>query len=179
MIKLSILKIFSLLVILVFFGCAEHKVDTVEEWCEQINGLDLDAKYRPFWAVFFGVSFERDSVRDEYSEMLNKLHLEKVGNRAPKLVWSKGTNLHLVNISSLLVIEPEQIINEWKRGIELSKQFKHHDSVDRCLNGTLISLFDNLHIHTIESDAFGKKLNETIVIIPTKRDKISEQDSKR
>ena len=60
------------------FGCAEHKVDTVEEWCEQISGVDLEAEYRPFWAIIFSVSFDADSIRDEYTEMLNKLHLEKV-----------------------------------------------------------------------------------------------------
>lgn len=85
MTKLLMPKILCLFLIMVFLGCAEHKVDTVEEWCEQINGVDLDGKYRPFWAVIFGVSFDADAIRDEYTEMLNKLHLEKVENRAPKM----------------------------------------------------------------------------------------------
>ena len=140
MTKVSTLKILCLFLIIVFFGCAEHKVDTVEEWCEQINGVDLDAKYRPFWAVIFSVSFDADAIRDEYAEMLNKLHLEKVENRAPKMAWREGTELHLVNLSSLMIVEPDAVIDEWRRGIELSKHFKEEDPVNKCLYGTLTQL---------------------------------------
>lgn len=155
-----------------FCGCAEHKVDTVKEWCEQISGVDLAAKYRPFWTVIFGVSFDADSIRDEYTEILNKLHLEKVENRAPKMAWREGTDLHLVNLSSLLDVEPEKIIDDWRKGIEISKQFKHQDSVSNCLYGTLTSLFDNLYIHTMESDASGKIWTEKIATISTDRERI-------
>lgn len=172
MMKQLIFKICLLIIAFSIFGCAEHKVDTVEEWCEQISGVNLEAKYRPFWAVIFSVSFDADSIRDEYTEMLNKLHLEKVENRAPKMAWREGTDLHLVNLSSLLVAEPEKIIDEWRKGIELSKQFKDQDPVNKCLYGTLTSLFDNLHIHTMESDVFGKNWTEKITVIPTDREKI-------
>jgi len=171
MTNLLIPKILCLLIIIGLFGCAEYKVDTVDEWCEQISGVDLGAKHRPFWAVIFGVSVDGDSIRNEYTEMLNKLHLEKVENRTPKMAWREGTDLHLVNFSSLLVVEPEQIIDEWRRGIELSKQFKHQDSLNKCLYDTLTSLFDNLHIHTMESDVFGKNWTEKITVISTDREK--------
>ena len=42
--------LFIILPILVI-GCAEQRVKTFSEWCEQITGVNLENKYRPFWAV--------------------------------------------------------------------------------------------------------------------------------
>jgi hypothetical protein len=169
--KRIMLKIFVVVVAFINFGCAEHKVDTAQEWCEQIGGEDLDEKYRPFWAVIFRVSFDGDAIRDDFTEILNKLHLEKVNNRAPKMAWREGTELHLVNLSSLMVVKPETIIEEWRNGIELSKQYKHTKPANNCLYGSLTSLFDSLHIYTMDSDVFGKEWTEKITVIPTDREK--------
>ncbi len=172
MIKPIVSKICLVIIAFSIFGCAEHKVDTFQEWCEQISGVvDLDEKYRPFWAVIFGVSFDGDAIRDDYTDFLNKLHLEKVNNRAPKMAWKEGTELHLVNLSSLMVVEPERIIEEWRNGIELSKQYKHTDPNSKCLYGALTSLFDSFHIHSMESDGFGKNWTEKVTVIPTDREK--------
>ncbi|MDY7035949.1 MAG: hypothetical protein SV375_07280 [Thermodesulfobacteriota bacterium] len=168
--KRIVLRIHFVVVAFIILGCAEHKVDTFQEWCEQISGEDLDEKYRPFWAVIFGVSFDADAIRDDYTEFLNKLHLEKVNNRAPKMAWREGTELHLVNLSSLMVVEPEKIIEEWKNGIELSKQYKHTDPATKCFYGTLTSLFDSLHIHSMESNAFGKNWTGKVTVILTDRE---------
>jgi hypothetical protein len=172
----NLLKFTTIIFLLFCSGCAEHKVDTFQEWCEQISGVDLDEKYRPFWAVIFGVSFNGDTIRDDYAEFLNKLHLEKVGNRAPKMAWRKGTELHLVNLSSLLVVEPKTIIEEWGKGIELSKEYKHTDPTAECLYGTLTSLFDSLHIHSMQSDTFGKKWTEEVTVILTDREQLLGKD---
>jgi len=69
------------------------------------------------------------------------------------------------------MIEPEKIIDEWKRGIELAKEHKHSHSADICLYGTIMSIFDNLHIHAMESDALGVKWSDNITVIPTDRAK--------
>ncbi|GAF74046.1 unnamed protein product [marine sediment metagenome] len=159
----------SFLVVLLI-GCSEHKVDTFPEWCEQITGVDLEEKYAPFWAVIFSVSFDGDSIRDDYTESLNKTHLEKVGNRAPKMAWREGTEFHLVNLSSLMMIDPEEIISQWRQGIELAKAYEHTDPAEICLYGTLTSLFDSLHIHSMESDALGVKLKDNVTIIFTERE---------
>lgn len=169
--KQVVFKILFVGVICIILGCAEHKVDTFQEWCEQISGEDLDEKYRPFWALIFGVSFDGDAIRDDYTEFLNKVHLEKVNNRAPKMAWREGVELHLVNLSSLMVVEPEKIIEEWRNGIELSKQYKHTDPESKCLYGTLTSLFDSLHIHSMQSDVFGKNWTDKVTVIPTDREK--------
>jgi len=159
--------IFAILVV----GCAEHKVDTFSEWCEQITGVDLEKKYRPFWAMIFSVSFDGDAIRDDFAAFLNNAHLEKVQNRAPKMAWREGTELHLVNLSSLLVIEPGNVIIEWRQGIELDKEHKHTDPANICLYGTITSLFDSLHIHSMESDALGRNWTDKVTVIYTDREK--------
>jgi hypothetical protein len=164
-------SILLIILAMLVVGCAQHKVDTFPEWCEQITGVNLEKKYRPFWAVIFSVSFDGDAIRDDYTAFLNKSHLEKVQNRAPRMAWREGTELHLVNLSSLLVIEPEKIIEEWRKGIELAKEYKHTDQAGICLYGTLTSLFDSLHIHSMESNVLGVKWKDNVTVIPTDREK--------
>lgn len=164
-------KILLPLLTLFILGCSEHRVDTFPEWCEQITGVDLQKKHASFWAVIFSISFDGDAIREDYTAFLNKTHLEKVQNRAPKMAWRRGTELHLVNLSSFLVIEPEKVIEEWRRGIELAKEHKHTDPADICLYGTLASMFDSLHIHSMEADALGVKWTDNVTVIPTDRGK--------
>jgi hypothetical protein len=151
---------------LTFAGCSEHVVDTFPEWCEQITGVDLEKKYA--WSPLFVVSFDGDAIRDDYTKFLNDALMEKVESRAPKMAWREGTELHLVNLSSFLALEPEKVIAEWRKGIEKAKEPEPKDSADTCLYGTLISMFDSLHIHSMERDALGEWVDDTTVI-PTER----------
>ena len=150
-------------------ACSEHRVDTAPEWCEQITGVDLEDKYAPVWVVLFSVSFDGDAIRDDYVKFLNDTHMEKVENRAPRMAWREGTELHLVNLSSLLMIEPEQIIGEWRNGVETAKRHEHDNDADTCLYGTITSMFDSLHIHSMESDSLGQQWKDEVTVIPTER----------
>jgi hypothetical protein len=152
-------------------GCSEHKVDTFPEWCEQISGVDLEEKYAPFWAVIFSVRFDSDAIRDDFTRFLNESHMEKVQGRAPRMAWRKGADLHLVNLSSLLVVQPEKIISEWRKGIDAAKRYKTADVTDRCLYGTVASMFDSLTIHSMESDSLGRNWTDKVTVIPTERRK--------
>ena len=163
--------IFVIIAMFLFVGCAHHKVDTFPKWCEQLEGVDLEKKYRPFWALVFYVSYDGDGIRDDYTAFLNKALLEKVENRAPRMAWREGTTLHLVNLSSLLVIEPEKVIEEWREGINKSKANKLNDQGPLCLYGTLTSLFDSLHIHSMKCDALGVNWTDKVTVIPTDREK--------
>jgi hypothetical protein len=162
-------KLIPFLLILLLIGCSEHRVDTFHEWCEQIRGVDLEKKYAPFWAMFFFVSFDREAIRDEFTNFLNKTHLEKVENRAQRMAWREDMELHIVNLSSLLAIEPEKVIEEWKHEIELAKQYKHTDTAKICVYGTLTSMFNNLHIHSMEPDALKAKWIDNVTVISTDR----------
>jgi hypothetical protein len=164
-------SILLIILAMLVVGCARHKVDTFPEWCEQITGVNLEKEYRPFWAVIFSVSFDGDAIRDDFAAFLNKTHLEKVQNRTPKMAWREGTQLHLVNLSSFLVIEPEKVIEEWRQGIERAKEHKDTDPADICLYGTITSLFDSLHIHSMESDALGRNWTDKVTVIQTEREK--------
>jgi hypothetical protein len=68
-------------------------------------------------------------------------------------------------------LSQKKIIDEWKRGIELAKEYKHSHLADICLYGAITSIFDNLHIYAMESDALGVKWTDNITVIPTDRAK--------
>ena len=115
------------------------------------------------------MSFDGDAIRDDFVKFLNDSHMQKVQGRIPRMAWREGIDLHLVNLSSLMVVEPEQIIGAWKRGIEASKTFAKQDPRDQCLYGTVTSMFDNMHIHSMTSDALGRNWNDDVATIPTER----------
>lgn len=161
--------VFCLLVAAGVAGCSDHRVDTFREWCEQITGVDLEAKYRPFWAVLFSVSFDGDAIRDDFAKFLNDAYMKKVENRAPKMAWREGIELHLVNLSGFFELEPEEFIAEWREGIETAKRFEHDDDPDTCLYGSATSMFDSLHIHSMESDSLGQNWTDEVTVIPTER----------
>ena len=115
--RLKTLRTVSLVSLLALAACAEHRVDTFSEWCEQITGVDLEEKYSPFWAVIFSVSFDGNGVRDDYVQFLNNTLLEVVENRADRMAWRDGADLHLQNVSGLMDVEPEVAISDWQAGI--------------------------------------------------------------
>ena len=144
-------------------------MDTFSKWCEQITGMDLQKKYAPNWAVLFSVSFDGDAIRDDYVKFLNDSHMEKVQNRAPRMAWREGAELHLVSLSSLLVIEPKEVIGAWRKGMDTAKRYEHDNVADTCLCGTLTSMFDSLHIHSMKSDPLGRNWTDEVTVIPTER----------
>lgn len=160
------------LVLLVLFlsGCSEHRVDSFTKWCEHLAGVDLHKKYAPSWSVFPSVSYHGDAIRDSYVDFLNKTHLEKIENRAPKMAWREGAQLHLINLSSFLMIEPEAVIAEWRQGVEAQISGKETNPADICLYGTLISMFDSLHIHSMKADALGTNWTDNVTVISTERE---------
>jgi len=157
-------------VVSILVSCYTHKVDTVPKWCEQIAGVDLEKKHGPWWAAIFAVSFDGDAIRDDYATFLNSQYMEKVQSRAPRLVWREGTALHMVNLSSLLLIEPEKFIAEWREGIKKAKTYAHTDRGSECVFGTLTSLFDNLHIYSLTIDGLGVVQEDSVTTIQMERE---------
>lgn len=165
------MTIFALTLLTGLGACSEHKVDTFPEWCEQIRGVDLNEKYAPFWSVIPSVSFNGEDIRDDFVKFLNSTYLEKIQNRAPKMAWRNGTELHLLNLSTFFVLAPEKFIGEWHRGIQKATRYEHSDTLDLCLYGTVTSMFDSLHIHSIELDPIesGKAEKDNVTVIETDR----------
>ncbi len=154
-------------------GCVEHQVNTFHTWCEDITNVDLKDKYAHFWTISFSVSYDMEAVRTSYTDTLNQIHLEKVQHRAPRTAWRQDSELHILNLSTLLPIKPLSIIQEWSKGIALAKQNKHTKATDICLYNGLITFFDSLHIHTMDKDDLGLKWIDKVVII-----KIHEETEK-
>lgn len=150
-------------------GCYDFKIDTVPKWCDQIGGVNLEEKYRPFWAVFFAVSTDADAIRDDFVAFMNTAHMDKVENRSPRMAWREGPIFHLINLSTLMQIEPSEIIEKWREGIEKAKTYSHTDKADVCLYGTVVSLFDSMKIHSVEIDILGQDKGDHVTTIETER----------
>jgi hypothetical protein len=150
-------------------GCYQLKIDTVPKWCDQIGGTNLKEKYLPFWAVFFAVSFHEDAIRDDFVAMMNEAHMQKVEHRSPRMAWREGLVFHLINLSTLMVIEPGEIVEKWRDGIEKAKTHSHTEEADACLYGTVVSLFDSMKIHSIEIDVLGQDKGDQVTTIETER----------
>jgi hypothetical protein len=146
-------------------GCYQLKIDTVPKWCDQLAGTNLEGKYRPFWAVFVATSIDAEAIR----AMMNEAHMQKVERRAPRMAWRVGTAFHLINFSTLMVIEPGEVIGGWRDGIEKAKTYSHTDKADACLYGAVVSLFDSMNIHSTEIDALGRDKGDQITTIETER----------
>ena len=158
------------LIPVVLTSCSHHEVDTHDEWCEQIVGVDIMEKYRPFWAAIPSVSFDGESIRDDFVSNLNSAYMEKVEARTDRMVWRIGTDLHMRNLSIFFDVPAGDLIQGWVDGVERSIKLEHLDAADECLYGSLTSLFDRLLIHTAVLDDFGLRVvREDIFEIDTSR----------
>jgi hypothetical protein len=105
-------------------------------------------KNAPFWAVLPSISFEGDSIRRDFAAMLDGPLMEKVGRRTDRMVWVEGTNLHMESLATLMDIHPDSIVTAWRVGLERAKTGHTTDDADRCLFGSIASLYDSVFIHT-------------------------------
>jgi hypothetical protein len=87
------------------------------------------------------------------------------------MAWREGTALHLINISSFLEVEAKQTIDEWRNGIDADKAGKLRKQPERCIFGTLTSMFDSLHIHSMTSDSIGSNWTDSVTVVRTDREK--------
>ena len=146
-------------------------MDTFEKHCERKKfideGRDQLHEHAPFWAIFLSISSHPDAIRDDFVAFMNKAHLEKVQNRAERMAWREGLEFHLVNLSSLLEVEPEEIIGSWKTNIQKAKEHALKDPADKCLFETVADYFDVIKIHSMESDALGINWTDHVTEILT------------
>src|SRR2546425_3102425 len=163
------MRALTMVAVLSLLGCSDYKLDTFPKWCEYIIDEKATDKHQPFWAVFSGVSFHHNAVRDDFVKFLNDTHMEKVKNRSPRMAWREGTNLHLINLSSFFEVDAEKVIAEWRHGIENAKTNTLKIKADKCLYETISNLFDTMHIHSMTSDAFGAKWTDKVTVIDTDR----------
>lgn len=155
--------------VMLLSACSDYTFDTFPKWCERIIDENAAEKHQPFWAIFPGVSTHHDAVRDDFVKLLNDTHMEKVENRSDRMAWREGTNLHLINLSSFLVVDAEKIIAEWRRGIDRANANTLEDKTEKCLYETITSLFDSLHIHSMTADIPGQNWTDHVTVIDTDR----------
>jgi hypothetical protein len=130
------------------------------------------AKHSPFWAVFPGIGFDGNAIRADFAKKLNEVTLDSVQHRADRMVWVEGTDLHVVNVGSLNVIEPQEVISGWRALIERGWKSTDKDK-DRCVAGSLVSLYDRVLIHTWVWDPLGLKVTgDDVTTVETNRKKV-------
>jgi hypothetical protein len=77
--------------------------------------------------------------------------------------------LHIVNLSSLLDMEPGDFISEWRKGIAKAQSLKPMDRGDTCLWETVFDLFDSVQIHSMVTDPVSANWGDLVTAIPTDR----------
>jgi hypothetical protein len=151
-------------------ACSTHDVNTADEWCQQLRGVDLMAKHSPFWAVFPGIHFDGNAIRADFAKKLNEVSLDSVQHRADRMVWAEGTDLHVVSVAGLNDIEPQRVISEWRTLIASGTKPTQKDP---CVAGSLVSLYDRVLIHTWVWDNLGLKvIRDDVTTIETDRKRI-------
>ena len=83
--------------------------------------------------------------------------------------WREGFDFHLVNISTVLDIDPNETIEFWRTGIDKAKNNAHKDLGAKCFYDTIAAYFDSMKIHSMQSDALGIKWTDSVSEIPTDR----------
>ena len=53
-------------------GCTHHEVNSWERWCEQITGVDLEARYNWSGGLFI-LNFDADAIRDDFVGKFSQL----------------------------------------------------------------------------------------------------------
>lgn len=150
---------------LVVWGCSEIKIDNFQKWCELISGEDLKDKYGKTWVIKLSVSVDEERIRDDFVSFLNRSLLNKVQYRIPQMAWIRANDLHIVNLSSFQNIDPEIMIDKWRKGISSALQGKHKDFSDICIYETVTRLFKTLYIHTIKFDGNGSVIEDDVTPI--------------
>lgn len=175
-----------LLVIMVFGACYTLRVDTLEEWCDQISDVDLEAKYAPYWAPLFGVQFFQDSVAEDFTHFVDSLYVAKAEGRAERMAWREGrwhdpgtSILHLVNLSSLFVTEPHEFIDEWRTIIIAGDSADYRSGTSTCFERSVVGLFDSLIIHSEEYDLAGGIASDSVTSLSTGREERLRQYCER
>jgi hypothetical protein len=156
----------------VLASCSNYEVNTTNRWCEYLlsaNGNFIE-KHAPWWAVLPGISFDGNAIRDDFVRVLNDAMMKKVDGRADRMVWRKGTDLHVENLSSLMEIDEEKVIAAWRRGITRENAGRFTDPADQCLYGTITSMFDSVTIHSKHWGSLRLKIvSEDKTVLDTQR----------
>lgn len=158
------LTTFPMVLLLLLPACYTVEVDNAELWCVQLTEGDL-YDLAPAWAVLPGVRFHGDDIRMSYAALLDEAYMEKVNDRSDRMAWVEGTTLHMESLGNLMDLEHEVFIQEWREGIRRAEAYETTDDEDRCLYGSVTSLFDQLVIHTADHDGI-QWVNEEEVLIP-------------
>lgn len=112
---------------------------------------------------------------------MNQAHLKIVGQgdieagrkRIGRMALREGKHLYLENLSILMVIEPTEMINNFRKGLEdaFNNNLKQDPKdINSCVYICILTIFEDVTIISGKNpDGMGIKWVNTKTVIPTKR----------
>lgn len=162
--------------IVCLLGCYKYEVidvDTVDEWCYLIERNDELGEY---WGRREKFEFNHDAIREDYVSRLNATHLGETDNRITRVAWREEANLHLLNLAAVSDMDADAFTEEWQSKIAAAIRLELDRQEDVCLYRGIATLFDNVVIHTPQTDPVQPGISaDGIVIIPTKQESADVQ----
>jgi len=152
-----------------FVGCSTYEVDSFGKW------LFFDPEDHSSYRI------NREAIRSSLADFLNQAQLKIVGQgdieagrkRIGRMTLREGKHLYLENLSTLMVIEPTEMINNFRKGLEdafndnLKKDPK---DIYSCVYICILVMFEDVTINSGKNpDGMGIKWVDTKTVIPTKR----------
>jgi len=159
------------IVFLLCLGCSMYEINSVARWCEWILDENAPENHSPFWAVLPGWRYDADAIRADYVKILNDTYMEKVANRADRMVYAEGTDLHIVNLAVLMQMDPTEFVEGWSVPIESAKKGELDLESDPglCVFNVGANFFDRILIHYTDLRGLERPVDEDISIIDTQR----------
>ncbi len=146
----------------VMLGCGKTiEVDCYEKWIYYVLSAE-DVNYSV-------VSFDHNGIRDSFVDFLDRVIAGKDKKRVGRMVWRENKHLHIINLSSFYEVEPEKMIYDFKKGLENAFNDKNVSKESRFLFNAIMHFFDDITIHSMESDGLGINWKDNKIVIPTRR----------
>lgn len=163
--------IFLALIALTFYistRVVEHKVHDYAEWCEYLDGKDLQDRYSRPWEFRFELSVDKPALREGVATDFNQEYQREYDLGNKRAAWVKGTRLHIMN-PSVYIPRPSGLFEqELVRNIEAMFQ-SEETGADVCRSISIGLLFDMVVIHTPVFDPATKVFRDSSTSVDLRR----------
>jgi len=146
----------GILLVVVLYGCVPgtfRSVTTYEEWVKRHIEIQSGQDRRH---LVFHINTE--AIKNDYVRFLNEFYMKKVhlGDtpadpsqwRIDRMVWREMDVLHVENISTLMLIEPDKLIDQWEQGFEKVRRGTHGDPIEQAAWEFPMLFFEKVIVHS-------------------------------
>lgn len=146
-------------------GCSDYTITTVEEI--HLSQDALESRHKPFWCVLWGISVDRNAIRDDITKIMNDVLSENFKRPEEKWAWREGKNLFILNPAIIFKVDPNKIIETFNKDI---KDFQNNKA-DKFAN-MYCSYFDQIIlVYQTNDDGLGIEWKQKNTTLETNRRK--------